>query len=164
MLGAVAILTGLVLVLLELRQGQEVAGAQLLSERFSIIANQYNSIIGENAADVIAKACDSPDELTRQELVVMNAYFNSQFLIIRRMKLLSQGSDFSGSEQHWESWANGYFNIIIGQPYGRYWWGQVRGYWIGIFPEVVKIGDDVLAKAGDTYLCRSFYTDWQQDA
>lgn len=75
---ALAIVIGLVLVLLELRQSRDVAEAQLAAEFASTILSFDLASMGEDAAAVQAKACHQPTELTpadRETLIAFNRAF-----------------------------------------------------------------------------------------
>lgn len=163
-LGASAIAIGLLLVLYELQQGREIAGTQLISDRFTALSSHYDALMGENPSAVLAKACLSPDELSLQELEVLQAYFNAKFLVIRRMHVLRDQGDYASSEPFLEGWAAGTFTTIFGQPYGRLWWQQIRRFWVPIFPDVVALGDDMLANAAEDYACSSFWRDISPNA
>lgn len=77
-ISGIAILIGLVLVLIELRQTKELTRASLASESHSIVMERSTSFQGENPMRVLAKACDSDEPLSTEEK--LNLFFVFQSL------------------------------------------------------------------------------------
>ena len=83
---ALAIVVGLILVLVELRQSRGVAEAQLLSDQASIDTSILIGVMGENTAKVLAVACDEPQELSREQGEVLQAYLRSRLMQLTRLR------------------------------------------------------------------------------
>ena len=71
------VLVGIALVIWELNQGRDIAVNESISSDFSKGVSQYQSILGEDPAATIEKACRSPDNLDLRDIVILNDYFNS---------------------------------------------------------------------------------------
>ena len=137
----IAVLIGIVLVVLELQQNQEAAQSQLTSDGFGMLNQSHISMLGESAAEVLAKSCDAPETLTTADLIVLDHYFTDVALTrINRLYSLNRRGSFV-SDEYWKS-DLGQWNGIFSIPAGRAWFrsGQFS------FPdEVRQFGEDVLA-------------------
>ena len=158
--GGFLILLGLILVLYELQQGRQIAGADLVSQQYDAISAHYDTMLGEASAEVLAKACSAPETLSPAEQRILNAYFNAQFVTVRRMRALAEQGDFTSSSLYWESWATGLLQINLGYPDGQHWWARTRRFYLSIYPDVVELGDELLKAQGDALNCDAFYKDW----
>ena len=154
-LTSIAIVVGLGLVIWELRQNHEATMSTLSSAGYEINVQTDVALLGEQAADVLAKACDSPGELSRRELIVLHAYYRHIALRLQRVKdLADRGSfyDSTGWEGYVEIWLSQILATIPGQAYWRtIGWPD---------PEVQAAGNDLLERL-DTASCKSNYDAWQ---
>ncbi len=115
-----AVIAGLGLVVWELQQVRTLTRAQLTSELFAISASLNASISGENPAAALAKACTSPESLTREEAIVVDAFYDSQLQLAGRAMILTD-RDGIYPEGYWQSNSGGYFASIVESAYGRAW-------------------------------------------
>lgn len=65
-LSAIAIVVGLILVVIELRQAEQIAQAQIWGESNSATMQIYETVMGEESAESLSKACFNPDELNNK--------------------------------------------------------------------------------------------------
>ena len=72
----VAVLIGLGLVIWELQQTREIAVAQQVDDSMSRYSNQLQAMMGEESARSLAKACDEPDSLTTEDMIILGYYYN----------------------------------------------------------------------------------------
>ena len=158
--GLVAIVVSLLLVLYELQQSREIAGAELMAQQFDAIADRYLSVMGDDAAKTLVKACHEPAALSSEEAIILDAYLNAHFLTIRRIWQLSDFGEILTTKEDARSWTRGVFGYIHAYPQSAVWWTRIRAIYEPVFPEVVEIGDEVLAAQGDTPFCKSYYTGW----
>ena len=86
----IAIVIGLVLVIWELRQNREATQSQLTSEYWSMSSQMQATVMGEDAAIALAKACDNPQSLTKADLVILDHYY---LALINRMDRLASLQD-----------------------------------------------------------------------
>ena len=61
-----AIIIGLIVVVFEMKQSHEIARTQLINDDYLSLREHLHTIMGENAADAIAKAKTAPDETHRR--------------------------------------------------------------------------------------------------
>jgi len=147
-IAAFAIIASIGLVLLEMRQGREVALAQLISDQHALQGSLLHAMLGEDGAKVMAKACDHPGELTRDEIEVLDAWIQSKELEIMRLRSISRLTGFYDEDLEWEAVVRANLYMILGIEYGRHVWRDDPRD-LSAFPEVIKIADEVLEEIGD---------------
>ena len=152
----IAVLVGLGLVVWELRQSREIALAQLTSD-FYMMNSQHNSaLMGENPAEVIEKACDSPEELTKSEYRVLRSRFGEVLDRMRRSRSIAEQSGLM-SDDEWRTWATGNFGVIFNTHPGRAWWDDQS--WLP--PDIRQSGNRILAEVSSSEpLCKETYRSW----
>ena len=134
----VAVLIGLGLVIWELQQAREIAVAQQINNSMSQYSNQLQAMMGEESARSLAKACDEPDSLTTEDMIVLGYYYNEIVNRLRGQWELEANTDLAVFD--WRAWS-GNFDIIFATEYGRWWWS--RGDWEG---EIRDAGNRWLAE------------------
>ena len=67
----VAVVIGTGLVIWELRQGREIAQAQLTAAAFGRLSQEIQSLLGEESMEIKAKACTSPESLTPADMAIL---------------------------------------------------------------------------------------------
>jgi hypothetical protein len=67
-----------------------VAEAQLLSDQASIDTSILIGVMGENTAKVLAVACDEPQELSREQGEVLQAYLRSRLMQLTRLRSIQK--------------------------------------------------------------------------
>lgn len=154
-LTAVAVLIGLALVVWELQQTRDLARAQLISDNHANLFAQHTSLMGENPAAIINKACVQPEKLTGEDITVLNSYFWIQLTTPLRIRNIGIETDLYDPEV-WRSWYQGPFLVIAGTRYGRYWWSNINTYLEGIDPELVEFGNEYLARNGTADTCSDY--------
>ncbi len=153
------VFVGLVLVIYELRQNRVIANVEAVNLQYDAIRSHYDTLLGENPAEVLSKACTDSPSLTDAEQRIVNAYFNSIFVTVRRIEALAT-VDFGGSSEERVSWWTGTLTSILIYPDGKHWWKKTRDYYLLIYPEVVEHGDQLAASLTPAYTCKSWYQDW----
>jgi len=143
-IATLAIVVSIGLVLAELRQGREIATAQLISDEWAMEASLKIAMLGENPALVLAKACSHPSELTREETEILDNYVQSKLAQIARKSQISAYTDFY-DEQYT---IHGTLVEILGTPYGRHAWEMVRPFWKAN-PKLIETADQILNEIGD---------------
>jgi hypothetical protein len=154
-----AIVASIGLVLFEIRQGREVAQAQLVSDEYALQASLLHTTIGEDFAAALVKACDQPLELTRLETEVMEAWIAAKLAEIHRHRRISTQTGFYDEYLEWESSVRGALGAVLGTAYGRHSWKSGRqGFESN--PEILEIADDILSSSSggcDWYTVYSSY-------
>jgi len=134
----IALVLGLVLVLWELRQAKSLTLAELTSQAFSEQMAEARTVMGEHPATAIAKACNDPDRVTKEDLIVLQAYYGSVMAQIWRLRILEDVEDFG---VQWQSIGRESLIGLLSTEHGRWWFAQnVAGD-----PELAAIGEEILA-------------------
>jgi hypothetical protein len=138
---SIAVLLGLGLVVWELQQNREATMSQLSSDHYQIAAQERAAVLGENAANALAKACFKPTELTDAELVVLDHFYNGMINRVHRMLALSRRGGFY-SDDYWKDRMGNLDLLFVSKP-GRAYWTSVASVWVD--PELRAAGDRYLA-------------------
>jgi hypothetical protein len=149
----IAVVIGIGLVILELQQNREATMSQLSSEAFQMISQFHTSVLGDQPAEALAKACEQPKELTTEELVVLDHYYSDLVFRTTRVRRLGQRGGFYGEDE----WKNnvGQWNLMFETPAGRAYWKT--------FPhdsDLREVGDQILA-SWNCPTCSSLYASWR---
>ena len=151
-----AIVVGLGLVIWELQQSREATSSQLSSDHYQIVGQHYAALFGENPADVLAKACDSAETLTRSELFVLDSYYSDVLQKIGRMHTLSLRGRFY-SNDYWQDRLD-WLDILFMSEAGRAYWHTVAY----VHPDIRAAGEQYLA-SWDRPFCSEFYDIWMNE-
>lgn len=134
----IALVLGLGLVMIELRQSKELALAEITSQGYSEVIENARTTMGENPAISISKACNSPNELTPEDDVVLNAFYRAQVTQIDRLRVLEAVANFGVP---WRQFAPQLLTDLLSQEHGRRWFDKN----LYDAPELVEIRDEILA-------------------
>ena len=141
------VIAGMGLVIWELEQARQLTQAQLTSEGWARLSERNLAIIGDGGAQALAKACERPDELTSEELRVMNAITQDQLNALARILALSKDADlYSEDDSDWTRFSDRMFATVFSTQFGRDWWSLMRESYE---PEIVQLGDGFLAGLGE---------------
>lgn len=116
-----ALLIGLVLVFVELQQAKELSLAELTSEGYSEAMSEFRSLMGENPAPVIAKACYESEKITPEERVVLTAYYSLKIAQISRLRVLELVAEFGVP---WQTLAKQQLVGVLDTEPGRLWFDR----------------------------------------
>jgi len=148
--GNFGLLAGLVLVGVQIQQNTTAVKAQMLSDQMAASIALRLTIAGENPAVAMSKAIDAPDELTTEELVVLQNIQLANYLYRARNELslsLGVGSPFSI-----ETGAEASAAEFFGTPYGLAWWEMNKAtLWPTAAPETAVRIEELLDTAGPDY-------------
>lgn len=128
---AAGVLAGLLLVAYELRQQHELARAEMGPETFAAQQELLNSLRDVETARVYVKAFESPESLTLEEQVILDALYAETVTVTlaRHNYMLARGV-FEGGMTMPASVAG---RILFSSNYGRQWWLARRA---GFVPQV----------------------------
>lgn len=132
-----AVVVGLILVVIELRQSHTLAHQQATAAAYSDLISVQQSYLGEDFMATFAKACTEPNNLTDRELLQMRAYRNIQLIIVNRAKLAQETAGF---DYEWEQAAEGPIKRWLYTPVGR---AQLDSL-VDIYPEIRAVADELL--------------------
>ena len=119
----VAVLLGLGLVIWELRQTRDIAEAQLISDGYSQATQVHTSMFGEQAAEVLAKSCENPEELSDSELQVLFRIHLAHVNLARRIYDIDAHTTLF--QEGWKSEAQLVLSGILACLPGRALWQEV---------------------------------------
>jgi hypothetical protein len=151
-----SVLAGVGFVIWELEQNRELVRLEMFSE--GTIANRQSTLAqaGENPAVVLAKACEASEELTTEDLIILDFVFNETMETISRMRLLENGLYPEGAWQ--VNLIQSRFGFIFSMPAGRAWWEMRQ-----TIPAIKQPIDEFLASLGPPD-CATRYADWRTRA
>jgi hypothetical protein len=124
-----SVIVGIVLVMYELRQAQNLAKAQLTADSFQLMQQQQSSLMGEDPAEALSVACLSPSTLSHKQKLILFDYHQGLFNRVRRSIGIQANSGFSyfGDESYLRSNATFTLRLIGATEYGRWWLEQTIG-------------------------------------
>ena len=124
LVAVLAVIVGLVLVVFELRQAQELARAQMIADQYAQIIQHRNTVMGENPARSMDKACSAPDSLSTEDVeVLVNYYFSLHTLVDRIRGVAETGYHYENEEYEQMSV---FYRQILDTHFGRFWWTDMR--------------------------------------
>ncbi len=144
-----AVFVGLVFVVVEMRQAKALAQAQIVSDNYSDMLENYRGQWGENPAEVFSKACVAPEQLDAAELLILHSYYRSKYALVQRQLVLETIADFGIPWQ--QVHAANLADIVSSEP-GRVWYAQAKATFE---PEVAELTDQIL-KSGAVGDCADF--------
>ena len=142
-IGNLGLIIGLVLVAVQIKQNNDLAKAQLLSDGW-LAAIQWNlTRAGENPAVSIARASAAPDQLTDEDLIVLSGVVAAHRLLgTRAASLDAAGYGFYPLE----AFAANFVEESLSSPFGIAWWNEARSRF---GPEEVAVKDFIDRKLAE---------------
>ena len=145
MVGNLGLIIGLVLVAVQIKQNNDLAKAQLLSDGWLASAQWSIAQFGENPAASISRASVAPDQLTDEDLVVLEQVLIAHANMGQRMIALdSAGYGFIEPDQY----ASRFAEFVINSPFGMAWWNENRNFFNFGDGVVTDLVDRRLAELG----------------
>ena len=142
--GNLGLIAGLVLVAVQINQNTEMTRAQMLSEGMITAANNHYARAGENPASAIARAQTNPDQLTHEDLVVLDALVTAEWLrAIRVESLSSMGFEIFAVERSSEL----FVDQQLGNPFTIAWW-ESNPNLVANAPVTRDLVDQILVELG----------------
>ena len=90
----IAVVIGLILVVIELRQAKEIAAAENANQFFVDLIANHRMAIGEDPAASLAKACTAPESLDARDRIVLRSYFRAWHSLAMRNRNVNDTGDF----------------------------------------------------------------------
>ena len=152
----ISVLAGVAFVVYELEQNRELVRLEMFSE--GTISNRQSTLsqAGENPSVVLAKACEGADNLTTEDLIVLDFVFKETMETISRMRLLESGLYPANAWQG--NLLESRFSFIFSMAAGRAWWENRE-----TAPAVKGPVDAYLATLGPPD-CAERYASWKSRA
>ena len=145
-----AVVFGLFLVFIELRQAKQIASAELVSQGFSEGLSTQRGLMGEEFASVLANACLHPRELTDDQVVALDFYFQVQLNNVYRMEFIDTVAEITTPDIVMIE----NLRPILVTEHGRYWIAKKE-----LLPRVHEIVSRLTNEAAD---CGDYYRDLKE--
>ena len=157
-LTGIALLIGLILVVIEMRQGLLIASAQLTQAGFFEFQDMKRQRMGENPAPTLTKACLHPEQLTDDEITVAVVDSNYRYDTIAMTMALSE---IAGTPEAWRDMAEYQLKAMFATKLGRIEFHKHRHDPRRWHPEVAAMALEIL-QSGDFIRCEDLYRDWKK--
>ena len=122
LLANLGVIAGLILVAVQIRQNTAITRAQIANDYFLADMQLELAMMGESPASSWIKAVYAPEELTQEDVAVLDRYFNYGIVQIQRLERMSQ---VGLADDSWKDQIN-YLRWHLGNETGRRWWAQYR--------------------------------------
>jgi hypothetical protein len=151
----VALLVGVLLVVWELRQTRDIARIQIAAAGSEQYSQRVQAMMGEESAAALARACDTPRELTTEDLIVLEHLHTELLNNLRSAYAIERLAD-DMAVFDWRAW-KGNFRRIFATEFGRWWFASLAS----VEPEIRAAADAFLAESG-TPDCRAHFDDYRR--
>jgi hypothetical protein len=156
-LTGLAVLVGIVLVVLELRQTRAISIAQLTSDGYGQAMQLAMANLGEAPHETHAIACTQPEKLTDGDYQVLNSYYLVLLQQATRAYIISIRTGFYS--ETWKGIAEGSISDILETVPGRIWWRKFKSE---LPPAFQEIGSQIL-ESGESSDLVCDMDDWQSE-
>ena len=121
----IGVIAGLILVAIQINQNTQITKTQIANDYFLADMTLELAMMGENPATAWRKAVYAPDELTAEDAVILDRYFNYGLVQIHRLQEMDK---MGMAHEGWEERVD-YLRWHLGNEVGRRWWEEVKdGY------------------------------------
>jgi len=137
------IVAGLILVAMQIDQDKTVAGRELFNVLTDSGRAYWETIVGEDSAISLARAVYEPENLTKQDKVVLDAlYWAEANKALRWELLLDSDADVPAPRVIVWQWAN----VTLTNPYAMAWWQETEAMWQQFAPKMRSAIDAAVAQ------------------
>ncbi len=156
----IGVIVGIVFLVLEMRQNSAIATAQVRLEYAAGWRSVDESRQDESFAEVLTKSIEKPEELSRNEVVQLDAYYSG---VLDQMFSAQIASTAGLRERTFADVAKTIGAIYFSNEFARSWWAQVRSDWSSPPEnEFQKIMDEAII-TGELGRARKIYEGIQND-
>lgn len=148
----IAVLIGVLLLIVELRQNAELARIEMIQGRINTNQQLESEFFEPHVTRIWVKSFMDPASMTLEEIRTMDAYmvvFMNQVMrehALEQAGLLDRGATAKLMEEN--------FWFLFGSPYAKVWWEQLGQS--GLSPEVVELARPIVDSAEDGFLYEKF--------
>ena len=132
------VVVGLILVALQIKQNTQITKAQITNDYYIADMELELAMMGENPAVPWAKSIYEPNEITIEDAVILDRYFNYGIVQIKRLRRMQE---MGLADDDWKKRLS-YLGWHLGNEVGRRWWEYSK---VGMPDEFVKTVDGILA-------------------
>jgi len=136
LVGAIAIIGGLILVAYELRQGHSIARGELVMETSRLLTDIYSESLDPAFAALIEKSQSNPSELTHVERIQLNAFFD----LVTNLYTREFNNYMLGFFENYTYFPRENAAYFFGSGYGKSWWEYRKT--TGFHPELAEVIDE----------------------
>jgi hypothetical protein len=123
--GGIAVLIGLSLVALELRQAADTTRAELATGTGSTLNEIYSQFATTQLSTIYAKMLEVPEDLTTAEMLALDGFFSEITGVFTREVSLKQRGIFEEDERIIRALVPVYFS----NTYAQSWWSVNKNRW-----------------------------------
>lgn len=149
MITGLAVIVGLVLVVIELRQSHTLSHVANVQNTFSGMLATEQTQLSENFPETFNKACVAPETMSDEEHLEMRIYRNLQILNIERIRAVQQ---IGGFDYDWRFVSLGTINMWLATPVGR----AQYAHWRDNLDEDLTALIDEKIEQRDYYDCQTY--------
>ena len=131
----IGVIIGVALVVIELRQAKALSEAEITAQFFAESAQNSRVQMGDNPAPILSKACLRPEEVTDEELFVLEGYFASRWALANGTYRLEEAADFG---YPWQEIVKKILDPVAQMEHGRKWLVQHASFFNPILEDVVS--------------------------
>ncbi len=147
----VAVLVGVLLVVIQLRQNSELIELQILKEDAnSYIENEIN-LLPDNIYEIRQKSLDEPDNLTLYDYQVLDGLYWSTG-VTRWRSLYDLAERGLVDQSAWKSTVQEDFDWYFANPFGRAWWKRMSKRESTLPTELVEYVNALLGDEPDSLM------------
>jgi hypothetical protein len=143
----IGIVLGLVLVGVQLKQNTDLARIQMLNEETQRVVDYELEVVGERGAEVWAKSIEDPENLTLDEVRILEALLWSFTENLRGTYRLAQLGLLE--EEDWRVRLESEVVFYLSDRYSRAWWANYAGSPSPSVPEELRLAIDAVIASDD---------------
>ena len=151
----IAVLIGIALVIVELRQSSELVELQILKQDVEGANERRLNVLPENIYEIRQKSIDDPENLTHLEYRAMDGYF-WYFAINRGRGLYDLTKRGLLEDGVWQRAVAEEVRAIMAYPFGRAYWERLRDSALSLPPELIDVIDATLNEAPYDYSAEAY--------
>jgi hypothetical protein len=153
----IAVLLGVFLVILQLRQNADLLEMQLIKQESESYVQNLTEILPEDFTDTMFRAVENPQELSRKEIFEVDLFLWSRG-ISRWRSLYDLAERGLLSHSEWQRAVSEDAASVFAYPFGRAYWDNLKESQSTIPDELIQAIDSVLAESSPNST-----TEWLDD-
>ncbi len=134
----IGVIAGLILVAVQIKQNTQITKAQLTNDYYMADLQLELTMMGEDPATSWTKSVYTPNELTKEDAVILDRYFNYGLVQIQRLQKMYE---IGLVDDEWQKKMS-YLGWHLGNEVGRRWWEYSKTDFPDSFVQTV---DEILA-------------------
>ncbi len=140
----IGVIAGLILVAVQIKQNTRITKAQLTNDYYLADLQLELKMMGEDPATSWMKSVYTPNELTKEDAVILDRFFNYGMVQVQRLQKMY---DLGLVDKDWKDRID-YLGWHLGNEVGRRWWAFSKE---SLPDDLVQTVDETLANSKDRY-------------